>query len=261
MKKMMFADVDGTFMDFNTYSMELSMEGVDLLRRNNIPLVLVSSKTYAEMTAIMDQAGLYNHFAFENGCGIAFPDGNGGYTTEISGPGTQVLKKKLILIEEITEKKFTSILDLADEEISAYSGLDMRRAALSKKRIATLPFISGDCELFSDSDIDELNIRLAGTGLEVTRGGRFNHLLPSRAGKSYAVRRIYTFYSTEGGVKTGACGDSYNDLDMLDNVDVGYIVRRPDGSYMTGTGFLVTTGAGPAGFTEAVKDFIKLFPD
>jgi len=167
MKKMMFADVDGTFMDFNTYSMELSMEGVDLLRRNNIPLVLVSSKTYAEMTAIMDQAGLYNHFAFENGCGIAFPDGNGGYTTEISGPGTQVLKKKLILIEEITEKKFTSILDLADEEISAYSGLDMRRAALSKKRIATLPFISGDCELFSDSDIDELNIRLAVQGLRL----------------------------------------------------------------------------------------------
>lgn len=261
MKKMMFADVDGTFMDFNTYSMELSKEGVDLLRSNNIPLVLVSSKTFAEMTLIMDEAGLYNHFAFENGCGIAIPDGNGGYTTEISGPGAHVLEKKLALIEEITEKKLTSILDLTDEEISAYSGLDIHRAALSKKRIATLPFISDDRELFSDSDIDELNIRLAGTGLEITRGGRFNHLLPSRAGKMYAVRRIYTFYSTEGGVKTGACGDSYSDLGMLDNVDVGYIVRRPDGSYMTGTDFLITAGIGPAGFTEAVKDFIKLFPD
>ena len=257
----MYADVDGTFMDFNTYSMELSMEGVGLLKKNNIPLVLVSSKTFAEMTGIMEQAGLYNHFAFENGCGIAIPDGKGGYTTEISGPGTPALEKRLALIEEITGKKLTSILSLTDEEISSYSGLDMHRSALAKKRIATLPFITDDRELFSDSELDDLNIRLAGTGLEVTRGGRFNHLLPSRAGKAYAVRKIYTFFSNGGGVKTAACGDSYNDLGMLDNVDVGYIVRKPDGSFMQGTGFLITAGIGPGGFTEAVKDFIKLFPD
>lgn len=261
MKKMMYSDVDGTFMDFNTYSMELSMEGVELLKNNSIPLVLVSSKTFAEMTEIMEKAGLYNHFAFENGCGIAIPDGDGGYTTEVSGPGTPVLEKRLADIENIMEKKLISILSLTDEEICKYSGLDMHRAALSKKRIATLPFIPEDGRLFSDSDIDDLNIRLAGTGLEVTRGGRFNHLLPSRAGKSYAVRKIYTYYSREGGVKTAACGDSYNDLGMLDNVDVGYIVRKPDGSYMTGTDFMVTAGIGPEGFTEAVKDFIKLFPD
>ena len=261
MKKMMFADVDGTFMDFNTYSMEFSMECVDLLRKNSIPLVLVSSKTFAEMSEIMEQAGLYNHFAFENGCGIAIPDDKGGYLTEISGPGTHELEKRLALIEEITGKKLTSILSLTDEEISEYSGLDRHRAALSKKRIATLPFISEDRELFSDSDLDYLNIRLAGTGLGITRGGRFNHLLPSRSGKSYAVRKIYTFYSNGGGVKTAACGDSYNDLGMLDNVDVGYIVRKPDGSFMQGTEFMVTAGDGPRGFTEAVKDFIKLFPD
>lgn len=261
MKKMMFSDVDGTFMDFNTYSIEPALEGVDLLKKNSIPLVLVSSKTYAEMTEIMEQAGLYNHFAFENGCGIAIPDGEGGYTLEISGPGTAAIEQRLADIEKLSGKKLTSILSMTDDEISAYSGLDLHRAALSKKRSATLPFITDDRTLFTDSDLDEINIKLAGSGLEVTRGGRFNHLLPSRAGKTYAVRKIYTFYSTEGGVKTAACGDSYNDLGMLDNVDVGYIVRKPDGSFMTGTEFLVTAGIGPEGFTEAVKDFIKLFPD
>ncbi|HPS56670.1 MAG TPA: HAD-IIB family hydrolase [Spirochaetota bacterium] len=260
MKKMMFADVDGTFMDFNTYSMELSMEGIELLKKNKIPLVLVSSKTFAEMTEIMDQAGLYNHFAFENGCGIAIPDGSGGYTTEVSGPGTPILEKRLAEIEHIMEKKLISILSLTEAEICSYSGLDMHRSGLAKKRIATLPFITEDRKLLFDGDIDDLNIRLACTGLGVTRGGRFNHLLPSRAGKSYAVRRIYNFYNTGDGVKTAACGDSYNDLGMLDNVDVGYIVRKPDGSFMQGTEFLVTAGIGPEGFTEAVKDFIKLFP-
>ena len=261
MKKMMFADVDGTFMDFNTYSMELSLEGVELLKKNNVPLVLVSSKTYDEMIEIMKQAGLNNHFAFENGCGIAIPDGRVDYTTEISGQGTPALEKRLADIEKIIGKKLISILSMTDEEICSYSGLDMHRAALSKKRIATLPFIPEEGGLFSESDLDDLNIQLAGTGLRVTRGGRFNHLLPARAGKSYAVRRIYTFYSTEGGVKTAACGDSYNDLAMLDNVDVGYIVRRPDGSFIQGTEFLITAGIGPEGFTEAVKDFITLFPD
>jgi mannosyl-3-phosphoglycerate phosphatase len=261
MKKMMFSDVDGTFMDFNTYSIGPALEGVDLLKKNSIPLVLVSSKTFAEMTEIMEQAGLYSHFAFENGCGIALPDGKGGYTMEISGPGTAVLEQRLAEIEKLSDRKLISILAMSDEDISAYSGLDIHRSALSKKRLATLPFITDDRTLFTDSDLDEINIKLAGSGLGVTRGGRFNHLLPSRAGKSYAVRKIYTFYNTGSGVKTAACGDSYNDLGMLDNVDAGYIVRKPDGSFMTGTEFLVTAGSGPEGFTEAVKDFIKLFPD
>ena len=213
------------------------------------------------MKEIMELAGIYNHFAFENGCGIAIPDGTGGYKTEISGPGTAALAQRLTEVEDLAERKLISILDMTESQISSYSGLDMRRSALAKKRIATLPFITDSGILLDDYELDMINLKLAGRGIQVTRGGRFNHLLPSRAGKASAVRKIYTWYSTEGGVKTGACGDSYNDLAMLDNVDVGYIVRKPDGSYMEGTDFLVTAGIGPEGFTEAVKDFIKLFPD
>lgn len=261
MKKLMYTDVDGTLLDFHTYSMEKSMEGIELLKQNNIPLVPVSSKTFAEMKEIMDNAGLYNHFAFENGCGIAIPCGNGEYTTEISGPGAEAVAENIGMLEGITGKKLISILSLSDEEISSCSGLDIHRAALARKRMTSVPFITGDGVLLSDEEIDLVNIRLAWSKLEVTRGGRFNHLMPSLAGKSHAVRRIYLFYSTSGGVKTAACGDSYNDLSMLDNVDVGYIVRKPDGSYMQGTDHLVTAGIGPDGFTEAARDFIKLFPD
>ncbi len=261
MKKLMYTDVDGTLMDFHSYSMEKSMEGIELLRQNDIPLVPVSSKTFDEMKEIMAGAGIYGYFAFENGCGIAVPCGDGQYKTEISGPGTHVLEARLPEVENITGKKIISILDLSDEEISSYSGLDLHRSSLAKRRMATLPFITEDRVLFDDYDIDMINIRLAGSGMELTRGGRFNHLLPSRAGKAYAVRKIYTYINTGSGVKTGACGDSYNDLAMLDNVDVGYIVRKPDGSFMQGTDFMITAGTGPEGFTEAVKDFIKLFPD
>ena len=261
MKKMMFTDVDGTLMDFHTYSMEKSMEGIELLKQNSIPLVPVSSKTFDEMKEVMEQAGLYGYFAVENGCGIALPDGEGGYRTEISGPGTEMLARRLPEIEDISGRKITSILALSDDDVSSYSGLDLHRSALAKRRMATLPFITGDRVLIDDYDLDMINIRLAGSGLELTRGGRFNHLLPSRAGKAYAVRKIYTYYNDGSGVKTAACGDSYNDLAMLDNVDIGYIVRKPDGSFMQGTDFLVTAGIGPEGFTEAVKDFIKLFPD
>lgn len=47
--KIVFTDLDGTLLDHNTYSYTEASEGMQLLNENDIPLILVSSKTYSEI--------------------------------------------------------------------------------------------------------------------------------------------------------------------------------------------------------------------
>ncbi|HQO03860.1 MAG TPA: HAD hydrolase family protein [Spirochaetota bacterium] len=67
--KLLFSDLDGTILDFHTYSCEKSLPGISLCREHGIPLILVSSKTFDEMADIHCRLGLDAPFVFENGGG------------------------------------------------------------------------------------------------------------------------------------------------------------------------------------------------
>ena len=45
---------------------------------------------------------------------------------------------------------------------------------------------------------------------------------------------------------------------MLEVVDYSYVIKRPDGSFMNYMSGKIMNSSGPAGFTEAVNDFIKI---
>jgi len=257
-KFLFFTDVDGTLMDFNTYSLERSKEGISLLKTNGIPLVPVSSKTFEEMREIISDMGIHPAFAFENGCGIAYPsDKTGDYRIEVHGPGTGGLLQLLPDVEKAGGFRAAAVTSLTPEEINRITGLGLKRSVMAKKRMASLPFLIDNNRVLSDADIMVINPKIKSLGIEVTKGARFNHLVPSGCGKGEAVRIISRFYYTGENLVTGACGDSFNDLPMLSSVHMAYIVRRPDRSFMfSGKNVNVTEGVGPEGFTEAVKKFI-----
>ena len=50
-----FSDLDGTLLDHHTYSFENAQPALDLVKKNNIPLILVSSKTRMEMCLYQKQ--------------------------------------------------------------------------------------------------------------------------------------------------------------------------------------------------------------
>ncbi len=258
MKGIFFTDIDGTLIDHNTYSFDESVEGVNLLKERGIPLVPVSSKTFDEISALMEELSLSSPFVFENGCGIAYPDGS-GYRIEISGSGIEPLRDVVPLIEEYTGLKVIPLANLSAEDICIYTGLSVERSLLSLKRKGSLPFILDGRNLLTDEEINNLKDTVASHGAVLTKGGRFNHLLPAGAGKGEAVRRIIEFYNAgDESTLTGAAGDSINDLSMVRAVDRGYLVRRHDGSLINGgAGLHVTSGIGPQGFTEAVKDYLN----
>jgi len=261
MKAIFFTDIDGTLIDHNNYCYDESLRGIDFLKEKSIPLIAVSSKTFEEVSLLMKKLELDYPFAFENGSGIAYPSKNGDdCTLKLNGPGIEKLENFITELEILAERPLTGITSLSEEEISYITGLDLHSAAFAKKRKTTLPFIVEENNLLSDSEIINLNELLIDHDFYVTKGGRFNHLIPSGSGKGEAVKIIIEFYKDKfkDEILTAAAGDSLNDIPMLEAVDYSYVIRKPDGSFMNFMNGKIMNSAGPAGFSEAVNDFLKI---
>ncbi len=252
-----FTDLDGTFLDHHTYSYEKSLPGKALLEENNIPLVMVSSKTFTEMRALHSELGIQSPFIFENGGGIACPvPEKQEYETLIMGLSTLELRERFSIVEEIVNAPCRPILDLDSRELQEKTGLPEERVLLVKERRASFPFI---IENRGDMDIDKLdraNESLKKHDLMITRGGRFYHFSSVSATKGTAIEFTCEklFNNSQNQIRRAGIGDSENDIPMFRAVDYPYLVRKSDGGYIE-TGIpdiIVTRGIGPEGFTEAV---------
>ncbi len=261
--KIVFTDLDGTLLDHFSYSYEKSMPGIELLKKEEIPLVLVSSKTRPEMISIHTDLSLDSPFIFENGAGIFYPmDESGRYKIELNGRSIEELSEEIHRLKNLLDREIKTILEMDIEEIVTYTGLSEEKAKYSVMRVASLPFILPEKTEISLERMDEINKKLAAKDLRLTRGGRFYHFSSINANKGFAVKRIMDFYRDiyhPEGLFTSCIGDSENDIPMMDQVDRPFLVKKHDGTHIdTGkvkTG--LTRGIGPEGFTEAVKLFVN----
>ena len=75
MKLVVFTDLDATLLDPDTYQWLPAQEALLALKARYSGLVLVSSKTHAEMLPLHRELGLSDPFIVENGGGIALSEG------------------------------------------------------------------------------------------------------------------------------------------------------------------------------------------
>ncbi len=61
------SDLDGTLLHRETYSFDEALPGIASLKERAIPVILVSSKTRAEIEPIREALGLEDPFVVENG--------------------------------------------------------------------------------------------------------------------------------------------------------------------------------------------------
>lgn len=254
-----FTDLDGTLLDHDTYSFRGSLEGVELLQKEGIPLVPVTSKTFDEVQELMDLMNLKNPFIFENGAGIGIYSEKSGYEYILESPGIEFLLGLIPMISEFFSCDINILNDVSPEELNRLTGLGLKRSNLALQRKGSLLFLTSEKREADMAVLEKLNMSLSSYGVKVARGGRFYHLIPVYCGKDYGVKKIIEFYrkNRKGIGATGAAGDTFNDIPMLKEVDYPYIVKKTDGTWIdAGFHVIKTTGAGPFGFTEAVKDFL-----
>jgi len=146
-----FTDLDGSLLDGTTYSYEAATPALTALRELGIPLVLVSSKTRAEMEPLRQRLDLHDPFIVENGGAVFVPDGlfdfplermrtRSPYQVIELGLPYHMLRDVLKQIEHAVETPLQGFGDLSIEAIMRATGLPHADAILAKQREYDEPF-------------------------------------------------------------------------------------------------------------------------
>ncbi len=270
-KLVIFTDLDGTLLDRTTYSFEPARPALDLIRQKDIPLVLSSSKTRAEIEFYRKKLENGHPFISENGGAVFIPKDyfpfRFPYDRETDWFFVLELGMFYPQIIEILEtiKKETGILvkgfsDLTEKEISSLCALDLQKAGWAKKREYDEPFIVEGGE----KEIEIVKRKIEEKGMTYAWGGRFHHLL-GKNDKGKAVERLKELYENQFfSLLTVGIGDSLNDLPMLSVVDRPIFLKgEEDASPRALSPIQNVTmihGAGPQAWNEVMLHIVKPAP-
>lgn len=265
-----FTDLDGTLLDYSTYSYEHSEEGMGLLRERDIPLIFCTSKSYAEVVYFREKTGNTSPFIVENGGAIYIPGGqaalfrragrpgqfrnSGGYAVIQLGADYARLRQVFEQIKREFHERVIGFGDMDVRKVASYLNLPPGLAGMAKERRYDEPFILEDPSL-----LDGIKQFAERRGLRVYPGTRFYHLMGD-TDKGIAVKVLVSAYrEMYGGLTSAAVGEGKNDEPMFRQVDVPYLVQRPDGKYVDirMDNIVKIDKVGPEGFTSAVKRLLS----
>jgi len=269
-----FTDLDGTLLDHDTYEWEAAKQALDICAELGFPIVMVSSKTRAEMEPLRREMSISAPFITENGGGIFFPKSSfkdkdpppnarpvpgveGLWQWSLGLPYTGLIKA----LQEIREElglNLKGFSDMSLNEICRLTGLDPEASRLATMREYDEPFIVLEKK---SPDENALVNAAEQRGLRVTVGGRFYHLQGGND-KGQSMDMVISWYKQfHEGVTSIALGDSPNDFPMLERADYPVLIRsrREFPTLKEKIPRLkVAQEMGPKGWNSAVLDILRV---
>jgi len=257
--KVVFTDLDGTLLDSENYSFRAALPALKHLKRNNVPWIMVSSKTRAEVEHWRAVLGNDHPFIVENGGAAFVPSGyfpievagttRDGYTILEWGMKHERLIAALDAASVSSQCAVAAFHHMTVQQVAVACGLPVEQAAFAKMREYDEPF-----QILDMSRSKQLLAAIVEQGLCWTRGTRFWHITGTND-KAEAVRAIAGFYGrTHGSVETVGLGDGPNDVAFLRTVDVPIVIPSASSSdlmQLLPKGILARF-PGPQGWNEAV---------
>lgn len=281
-----FSDIDGTLIDIFTRKYGKSKELVKKLKESSIPVILCSSKTWAEQDVIRKDLGLESEpFIIENGGAVIIPRsyfsgggaGGGGGSTDDDlkhhygmrvvdgysvielGRSSAEIRKVLQYVRRKTGIPFKGVSDLSIEELAKIVGMTPEEAERMSKRQYGETILEID-----KTEKVKFEQALSKEGLQVIHGGRYFDVTAGND-KGKAVRILIDLYRKKLGDGTIfiGIGDSANDAPMLKLTDIAILVQKYDGSWAEVDNsnniphVVKAKGIGPAGWENAFATIIK----
>ncbi|HNJ20011.1 MAG TPA: HAD-IIB family hydrolase, partial [Nitrospira sp.] len=267
---LIFSDLDGSLLDPTTYSYKDASDALAAIEHRGATLILVSSKTRAEMEPLRRSLCNHHPFIVENGGAIYVPNGTFPFPLEgaLSREAFQVfqlgapyatLRAALKEIGQEIGGRLRGFGDLTLAEVVQLTGMSAGDAQLAMQREYDEPFVmDGDVVAWQD-----LLAAATRRGLCCTRGGRFYHLMGAND-KGMASRQLIEWYRRLEQQKgqtlvTVGLGDSLNDLPMLESVDYPILIQKPNGSYDQDVQLprlIRADGVGPVGWNRSLIDLL-----
>ena len=260
-----FTDLDGTLIDFETYSAEITTPRVRALLAAGIPVVFCSSKTRGEQRALMQKMGIDTLGIVENGSGIYVPQNSdlfadqndlplpdGGRLIQLGTP-TAVIQEKIKTVSASLEIDLKPYASLSNQALAAVTGLTLDAAGRARQR----DFSETLTAKLEPTQWAEVQNAFACHDLQCLCGGRFYTVSAANSHKGTALIKTVEAFAAQRSapVLSVAIGDSSNDVDMLKAADLPYFVQQPSGAWheIDFPGVHRIPAVGPAGWLEAIN--------
>jgi mannosyl-3-phosphoglycerate phosphatase len=268
-----FVDLDGTLLSTDASSWEAAAPALEALRGHGIPLILVSSKTRAEVESLRQHLQHQDPFIVENGAAVFIPHGlftfplervrtKASYDVIELGMPYHMLRDVLKQIEDAVETPLHGFGDLSLDDILQVTGLSRSDAELAKVREYDEPFLlEGPHTL-----VEEVCRQIVARGLRWMKAGDLFHLTGDND-KGVAAEILMRCYQREQRLRyksrpaeSVGIGETINDIPLLGVVDHPILVQRPDGSFDRDVllpRLVRTRGIGPTGWNDAMLRLLK----
>jgi len=265
MKQIIFTDLDGTLLDFETYSYEKSLSAINRLKEYDIPVIFCSGKTRAEQETYQRELGLFHPFIVEHGSAIFIPRAYFPFpfdyhkavgdllAIELAIPYSRV-RKLLARIRKEHDFRFKGLGDMSVAEVVEISGLNNIEFAELAKQREYAEAVKFDPS--GEKDVSKFLAKLGEAGLNWSYGRRLYHVMGG-GDKGKAVEILSGLYRKMWGrIRTVGLGDSLTDLPMLSQVDVPILVQKKDYSWenIDLPGLRKVHGVGPEGWSKAIVE-------
>jgi len=268
LKSIIFSDLDGTLIDHFTYQSTAANQTLKQLKKANIPVILNTSKTFAELEIINRELNLTSPFIIENGAAVYIPINT--FKTQPAGTVTVgnywvksfSLSRKywLNLLSEYVDEfsqQYQSFSTLSESALCQLTGLSLASAKHAKQRQYAEPIHW----LGDNSSKKKFIDHLINLGANVVQGGRFIHV-GDHCDKGQALIWLterYQEHFDNFTISTIALGDGENDVAMLEAADIAVQVRSPVHKFpklFRQYKITQTELYGPEGWTEAIQKLL-----
>ena len=254
-----FTDLDGTLLDHDTYDWQPARPALDILGSRDVPIVLVSSKTLAELEDYRSQLNLEHPAVAENGAVVDIPPGY--FSDEVTFTAGSLSRAELQSayreVKAAGSYACEAFFELGTAGIVRETGLTEAQAERANDRLGSEPILWLD----TDERALEFERQMLPRGLRCTRGGRFLHLM-GETSKEQAVAELIAAYADKWpgrALTTVSLGDGPNDLGMLAATDIAVVIagRHPHGMTLESQNRILRPEApGPAGWNAAILEIL-----
>ncbi|MDV7338628.1 HAD-IIB family hydrolase [Terasakiella sp. A23] len=234
MKKQLiiFTDLDGTLLDHDTYSFAKAQSALDRLKVNQVPLVLTTSKAYAEVKEFQAKLAISDPCIIENGSAIyagtsAFSQSLDLGEAKIFGRPYDEICTFIDQLPKNIRRHIRGFGDMSVKGVCEITDLPIDKAEKAKDRLASEPFLWTG----TDAELKELESLLKAENMALLQGGRFYHIL-SKTDKSEAINwmmaRLKSLFPAND-YHSCALGDGPNDAKMIAAAETGIVIANPEG--------------------------------
>jgi mannosyl-3-phosphoglycerate phosphatase len=267
MALIIFTDLDGTLLNQEDYDYKPALPMLEQLKQKGIPVIPVTSKTRAEVEGLRQEIGLTDPFIVENGSAVFIPkdecrfvvseaNPKGNYDLKLFGCTYAEAREGLKAVAGKIGESLRGFGDLSEAEIQSLTGLPLEEVKLAKTREFTEPFVTP-----RHLPMEKIEQAAANYDFRVLVGDRFSHLIGKNAGKGRAVKWLMETYQaiTTEKVVTVGLGNSPNDLEMLETVDIPIVIASRQGVHpgLANKNWQIAPSPGSQGWAEALVDICE----